>query len=253
MSNFTILEYMREVVRSKRKNLNLLISQTTMTIAWLVKRFKVFLILALAGVFIQMHNCSDSAPSRPLVFKKCSDTIIQKSDVDKCSYRYLELANGLRATLISDPTLDKASAALAVNVGSLSDPNDTPGLAHFLEHLLFMGTEKYPSENEYNQKLTEHGGSSNAYTADEKTNYFFEVDADYLDPILDRFAQFFIAPTFGYSGEGAIGQDGTSREMNAVNSEHQKNIKNDFWRIHQLDRDLSNPNHPFCKFGTGTL
>ena len=116
-----------------------------------------------------------------------------------------------------------------------------------------MGTAKYPAENEYGQFLTEHGGWSNAFTADEHTNYFFEVDSDHLEQALDRFAQFFISPTFGYSGEGAIGKDGTSREMNAVNSEHLKNIKNDYWRIHQLDRDLSNPKHPYSKFGTGTF
>ena len=35
--------------------------------------------------------------------------------------------------------------------GFFSDPQNVPGLAHFLEHLLFMGTEKYPKENEYSQ------------------------------------------------------------------------------------------------------
>lgn len=38
-----------------------------------------------------------------------------------------------------------------VNVGSMADPDDVPGLAHFLEHLLFMGTAKYPEENEYSK------------------------------------------------------------------------------------------------------
>jgi insulysin len=35
--------------------------------------------------------------------------------------------------------------------GFFSDPKNIPGLAHFLEHLLFMGTKKYPKENEYSQ------------------------------------------------------------------------------------------------------
>ena len=43
------------------------------------------------------------------------------------------------------------------------------GIAHFLEHMLFMGTEKYPDENEYSKFLAAHGGSSNAYTAAEDT------------------------------------------------------------------------------------
>jgi hypothetical protein len=71
--------------------------------------------------------------------------------------------------LISDPTTDKSAAALDVRVGHLSDPAELPGLAHFLEHMLFMGTKKYPDENEYNVFLAQHGGSSNAYTDTEDT------------------------------------------------------------------------------------
>lgn len=76
---------------------------------------------------------------------------IIKSDNDKCQYRMITLKNSLQILLIHEPELDKASAALDVNVGSMSDPDDIPGLAHFLEHLLFMGTAKYPEENEYNR------------------------------------------------------------------------------------------------------
>ncbi len=52
------------------------------------------------------------------------------------------LENGLEALLIRDEKTDKASGALDVKVGHLADPEDLQGLAHFCEHLLFMGTEK---------------------------------------------------------------------------------------------------------------
>jgi predicted Zn-dependent peptidase len=52
------------------------------------------------------------------------------------------LENGLEALVISDPKCDKASAAMDVKVGHLSDPEDLQGLAHFCEHLMFMGTDK---------------------------------------------------------------------------------------------------------------
>lgn len=58
----------------------------------------------------------------------------------------------------------QAAAALAVGVGSFSDPQQLQGLAHYLEHMLFMGSEKYPDENEYDAFLNKHGGGSNAYT-----------------------------------------------------------------------------------------
>lgn len=62
-----------------------------------------------------------------------------------------------------------------MRVGSLSDPAELPGLAHFLEHMLFYASERYPEEDEYSKFISEHGGSTNAYTAAEDTNYHFSV------------------------------------------------------------------------------
>ncbi|XP_051778792.1 insulin-degrading enzyme isoform X2 [Erpetoichthys calabaricus] len=166
-----------------------------------------------------------------------------KSPEDKRLYRGLEFTNGLKALLISDPTTDKSSAALDVHIGSLSDPPNISGLAHFCEHMLFLGTEKYPKENEYSQFLSEHAGSSNAFTSGEHTNYYFDVSHEHLDGALDRFAQFFLCPLFDESCK--------DREVNAVDSEHEKNLMNDAWRLFQLEKATGNPNHPFSKFGTG--
>jgi len=69
------------------------------------------------------------------------DNII-KSLGDKRDYKGFILNNGLKVLLISDPETDKSAAALDVNIGSMSDPRDLQGLAHFLEHMLFMGTKK---------------------------------------------------------------------------------------------------------------
>jgi insulysin len=93
--------------------------------------------------------------------------------------------------------------------------------------------------------LSEHGGSSNAFTCEEHTNYFFDVSPDSLYGALDRFAQFFISPLFDASG--------TEREMKAVDSENKKNLNNDHWRLNQLEKHLSNPEHAYSKFGTGNL
>ncbi|KAH8549377.1 Metalloenzyme, LuxS/M16 peptidase-like protein [Umbelopsis sp. PMI_123] len=171
---------------------------------------------------------------------------LQKSDNDDRDYRLIRIANNnLQVLLIRDKDTDKASAALDVHVGHLSDPHDLQGLAHFCEHLLFMGTEKYPKENDYNQYLAEHSGHSNAFTGMENTNYYFEVGQEWLEGALDRFAQFFISPLFSDSC--------TERELKAVDSEHKKNLQSDSWRIFQLEKSLSNPNHPYCHFGTGNL
>ncbi|KAI8581774.1 hypothetical protein K450DRAFT_231119 [Umbelopsis ramanniana AG] len=166
-------------------------------------------------------------------------------DNDDRQYRLIRLPNQLEALLIHDANTDKASAALDVHVGNLSDPDHLEGLAHFCEHLLFMGTSKYPKENDYFQYCSEHTGHSNAYTDSEHTNFYFEVGADYLQGALDRFAQFFISPLFSESC--------TERELKAVDSEHKKNLQTDGWRLHELEKSLTNPNHPYSKFGTGNL
>lgn len=62
--------------------------------------------------------------------------------LDDREYRVIRLPNQLEALLVHDPETDKASAAVNVNVGSFSDAEDMPGLAHAVEHALFMGTEK---------------------------------------------------------------------------------------------------------------
>ena len=96
------------------------------------------------------------------------------------------------------------------------------GTAHFLEHLLFMGSEKYPYEDEYHEFMANNGGRSNAFTAMCDTNYHFEVSNEAFSQGLDRFAQFFISPLLGDSQ--------TEREMNAVNSEYNMSLQHDGWR-----------------------
>ncbi|KAI9822691.1 MAG: Insulinase (Peptidase M16) [Pycnora praestabilis] len=182
--------------------------------------------------------------------------------LDDRSYRVIRLSNKLEALLVHDPDTDKASAALDVNVGSFGDADNMPGMAHAVEHLLFMGTEKFPVENAYSQYLSAHSGYSNAYTAATETNYFFEVAASSsssseandapadaksspLYGALDRFAQFFIAPLFLSTT--------LDRELNAVDSENKKNLQNDLWRLNQLNKSFSNPRHPYSHFSTGNL
>lgn len=108
-----------------------------------------------------------------------------------------------------------------------------------------MGTTKYPKENEYSEFLAKHSGNSNAYTSLDNTNYYFEVGHEDLEGSLDRFAQFFISPLFS--------ENCKDRELRAVDSEHKKNLQNDSWRLFQLEKYMSSPDHPYSQFGTGCL
>ena len=169
--------------------------------------------------------------------------VVQTSASDDRLYKYLVLPNELKVLLISDPTTEKGSAAIDVNVGSYSDIQG--GEAHFLEHMLFMGTSKYPNENDYSQYLSKHGGSSNAYTDLEHTNYYLDVNSVHLEGAIDRFAQFFISPL--------LKKDSLDKERQAVDSEHAKNLQSDMWRNFQLCKSLSRKEHAYSKFGTGNV
>ncbi|KAI6696774.1 hypothetical protein NL676_016893 [Syzygium grande] len=168
---------------------------------------------------------------------------IVKPRSDKREYRRIVLRNALEVLLISDPETDKCAASMDVSVGSFSDPEGLEGLAHFLEHMLFYASEKYPVEDSYCKFIAEHGGSTNAFTASEHTNYYFDVNVDSFEEALDRFAQFFIKPL--------MSADATTREIKAVDSENQKNLLSDAWRMNQLQKHISEKSHPYHKFSTG--
>ena len=86
--------------------------------------------------------------------------------------------------------------------GSLSDPPNIAGLSHFCEHMLFLGTKKYPKENEYSQFLSEHAGSSNAFTSGEHTNYYFDVSHEHLEGALDTDS---LRPALRLGGQQPLG------------------------------------------------
>ncbi|KAK2763223.1 Insulinase (Peptidase M16) [Arachnomyces sp. PD_36] len=213
---------------------------------------------------------------------------LEKPAVDDREYRVIRLPNQLEALLVHDPETDKASASLNVNVGNFSD--DTLfGLAHAVEHALFMGTEKYPKENAYNQYLAAHSGDSNAYTAATETNYFFEVAAtsdsntdgavsngsSTPGEVVDGLSKDTNGVTNGSAGSssndlvpplyGALDRfaqffiaplfdpSTLDRELRAVDSENKKNLQSDTWRLMQLAKSLSNTDHPYHHFSTGNL
>lgn len=180
-----------------------------------------------------------------LFISQLANATIHKSPNDTREYQSFTLNNQLRVLVISDPDSTKAAASLDVNVGSGANPEDRPGLAHFLEHMLFLGTEKYPQAGDYQAFISAHGGNHNAYTAFENTNYFFDIAAQDLEPALDRFAQFFIAPLFS--------AEYVDRERHAVHSEYQSKLRDDARRIYAVSKSAFNPDHSYAQFAVGSL
>uniref|UniRef100_A0A8C6DD05 Nardilysin n=1 Tax=Moschus moschiferus TaxID=68415 RepID=A0A8C6DD05_MOSMO len=148
-----------------------------------------------------------------------------------------------RAEARKKTTEKQSAAALCVGVGSFADPDDLPGLAHFLEHMVFMGSLKYPDENGFDAFLKKHGGSDNASTDCERTVFQFDVQRKYFKEALDRWAQFFIHPL--------MIRDAIDREVEAVDSEYQLARPSDANRKEMLFGSLARPGHPMGKFFWG--
>ncbi|MGB0894214.1 MAG: insulinase family protein [Parashewanella sp.] len=164
---------------------------------------------------------------------------------DHRHYRYLTLDNGMKALLVEDNKTTQAAVSVAVNVGHFDDPESRFGMAHFLEHMLFLGTEKYPDAGEYHEFINHYGGAHNAWTGTEHTNFFCSADPDVLIELIDRFSQFFIAPLFDV--------ELVERERNAIESEYSMKLNDDIRRFYDVEKQCCDQRHPFAKFSVGNL
>ncbi len=169
---------------------------------------------------------------------------VVKSPNDDREYRVITLPNQIEIMLVSDPSTEKSAASLSVGVGLLQDPMTQQGMAHYLEHMLFLGTEDYPDTKGYSEFMTANGGSQNAYTWLDITNYMFSVNNDAVDEALDRFSDFFKAPM--------LYPEYTDKEKNAVNAEWSMRREMDFFGQFKLARNLLG-DHPANRFLIGNL
>ncbi|KAF4685801.1 hypothetical protein FOZ60_006075 [Perkinsus olseni] len=179
--------------------------------------------------------------------KSLVDLDSTKSPNDKRQYRVVRLDNGIEAVLVQLPLDDelktKAAMAVSVGVGSFTDPTEYPGLAHYLEHMLFMGSKKYPGENEFETYLSKNGGYSNAYTELEYTCYYFECTVSGFEKAVDMFSGFFTNPL--------MNPDSSERELEAVESEYRQTLNSDSARLEQLGCYLAKEDHIWKKFTWG--
>ncbi|WP_144170276.1 pyrroloquinoline quinone biosynthesis protein PqqF [Pseudomonas sp. Kh13] len=111
--------------------------------------------------------------------------------------RHLTLANGLQLTLRHAPRLKRSAAALRVHAGSHDAPGKWPGLAHFLEHLFFLGTPRFPLDDGLMRYVQALGGQVNASTRERTTDFFFEVPPSALAGGVERLCQMLAEPDLG--------------------------------------------------------
>lgn len=170
---------------------------------------------------------------------------VHKSERDQRQYQAIRLANGMTVLLISDPNASLSLAAIALPIGSLDDPDSQPGLAHYLEHMVLMGSHRYPQPENLAEFLEKHGGSYNASTASYRTAFYLEVENDALAPAVDRLADALAAPL--------LDPVNADKERHAVDAELTMARSRDGMRLGMVDAETLNPAHPASRFSGGNL
>lgn len=170
-------------------------------------------------------------------------TTINKSPNDKAIYQAIKLNNEMIVLLISDEKANKSLMATAVPIGSMEDPNTQQGLAHYLEHMILMGSKQYPETNSLDNFLTKNGGYNNASTTSYRTAYYFEVNHDAFDEAVTRFADTFAFPL--------LSEKNAKKEINAVNAEMIRAKSSDGHLLNSVNLATVNPAHPATKFTVG--
>ncbi len=94
------------------------------------------------------------------------------------------LNNGMQVVVIPDHRAPVVTHMVWYRVGSADEPQDATGVAHFLEHLMFKGTTKYPF-GEYNRLIRENGGDDNAFTTKDYTAFFQRIAKERLGLVMD--------------------------------------------------------------------
>lgn len=150
----------------------------------------------------------------------------------------------MKFLLISDSETVESACSVKVSVGSQDEPEGLNGLAHFLEHMLFEGSEKYPGSY-FSDFVSKYNGVSNAFTMDDSTTYYFKLANSGFADALDIFAHFFI--------DASLDPDMVDKEINAVNSEYEIDLQKNSWRFMELLRKLARKDSSYHRFSIGNI
>lgn len=161
---------------------------------------------------------------------------------DKRDIVGIKLNNGINVVLVSDPESKTSSCSVGVKAGYLQDKFE--GTAHFLEHLLFMGSSKFPEQNTYHSYIQMCGGIDNAFTGDNITCYFLELESEFMEKGIEMLSWFFREPL--------LDMKHINSELEIINSEHQKNILSDVWIMDDIFKIFIEKSK-YSNFGTGNL
>ena len=118
------------------------------------------------------------------------------STLDSSAVQRFTLPNGLRVWIEPRPQAESVTVLVVVRAGSRYETSANNGISHFVEHLVFDGTEKWPTEEAVADAITHRGGHWNGWTDEETTTYFVQLAQRDFDLALDWLSQVVFHPTF---------------------------------------------------------
>ncbi|EGR32348.1 m16 family protein, putative, partial [Ichthyophthirius multifiliis] len=220
-----------------------------------IKRLIISILILFTSIlfFLQIFNVSQQI--NPLnnpndlffqnIWQDITDQIIKPKTI-KSKFESIKLKeNNLKVLLISEPNLPLSGASLDVNVGSVNNPDQLQGLAHLLEHMLLMGSEKYQDKNLFYDLLSINQGQINSYAENGKSNFYFQSANNNFEQILEVWSRFFIDPL--------LKKEQLERQINTVNSEYMNHLTIQDERIQSLLINISDKEHPFNNFFCGNF
>jgi predicted Zn-dependent peptidase len=107
-------------------------------------------------------------------------------------FKKTTLKNGLRIITVPNKGTKAVTCLVLVGTGSKYEKKSINGISHLLEHLLFKGTEKRPTNLKIAEPLDAVGGAYNAFTGEDYTGYFAKVDEKHFDLALDIISDIYL-------------------------------------------------------------
>ncbi|KAF8820927.1 rhoptry metalloprotease toxolysin TLN1 [Cardiosporidium cionae] len=169
---------------------------------------------------------------------------IQKPPLDERKYQYFKLKpSGLLGVAIADGEDSTGAVAVSVGCGYFHDPVKVPGVAHLLEHMIFLGTKRDPRPSRWDTLISSVAGNHNAYTEAEKTVFYFSAPSPVIPVLLEEFKHHLLEPLLSY--------EQYATEVMAVDLEHEKNKPSQNRVAVELALNLAPECNVAKKFGTG--
>ncbi|MEM6944816.1 MAG: pitrilysin family protein, partial [Pseudomonadota bacterium] len=175
------------------------------------------LALGLAAAFAAPHVLADtSKPATEAEAAGASDTAGEK-DWPFPETTTFTLDNGMQAVVIEDHRVPVVTHMVWYRVGAADEPWGKSGISHFVEHLMFKGTDKIP-EGAFSKVVAANGGQDNAFASWDYTAYFQRIAADRLGTVMemeaDRMKNLRLTPELVETERGVIIEERNSRTDN---------------------------------------